>query len=391
MAFAFPCGCGNERSWLSQSAKPSSKISSAVSTRFGCIFDVAKKQERLEELDKETLKPGFWDDQERAQKVQRQRSAIESLLNELKREEKLLEDAGVLLELGLEAKDESVDEELAGMLASATKVMEKMEFRRMMSGPHDPSNAIIEIHSGAGGTDAQDWAQMLLRMYTRWCERRGFAIEQIDLQPGEEVGVKGATIIARGDHAFGWLRAENGVHRLVRISPFDANHRRHTAFASVFIFPELEEEEDEEVDWENDVREDTYRSGGAGGQHVNKTESAIRLTHIPTGLVVQCQSERSQHKNRSTARKILSARIRDLREKEQAEERAKLAGTKLSIGFGSQIRSYVAQPYRLVKDHRTGFEDGNLEGVLDGNLDGFMEAYLLSGGKAVADAGDDLA
>jgi peptide chain release factor 2 len=254
----------------------------------------------------------------------------------------------------------------------------------MMSGPHDGSGAIIEIHSGAGGTDAQDWAAMLLRMYTRWCERRGFEIEEADMQSGEEVGVKSATIIARGPWAFGWLRAENGVHRLVRISPFDSNHRRHTAFAAVFIFPELEDELDVDIDWDKDVREERFRSGGAGGQHVNKTESAIRLTHIPTGLVVQCQSERSQHKNRSTARKILAARYFDLKQREQAEQRAKLAGTKLAIEWGSQIRSYVAQPYRLVKDHRTGHENGNLDAVLDGDLDPFMEAYLMRGDKPPA-------
>jgi peptide chain release factor 2 len=270
------------------------------------------------------------------------------------------------------------------MIVTARSQLEKMELQRMMSGPHDASGAIIEIHSGAGGTDAQDWAAMLLRMYTRWCERRGFQIEEADMQAGEEVGVKSVTIIARGPWAFGWLRAENGVHRLVRISPFDSNHRRHTAFAAVFIFPELEDELDVDIDWEKDVREERFRSGGAGGQHVNKTESAIRLTHIPTGLVVQCQSERSQHKNRSTARKIMAARYFDLKEKERLEERAKMAGTKLAIEWGSQIRSYVAQPYRLVKDHRTGHENGNLDAVLDGDLDPFMEAYLMRGDKAPA-------
>lgn len=258
--------------------------------------------------------------------------------------------------------------------------MERMEFFRMMSGPHDASGAIIEIHAGAGGTDAQDWAHMLLRMYTRWIERRGFSLEEVDLQPGEEVGVKGATIIARGDWAYGWLRAEAGVHRLVRISPFDSNHRRHTAFAAVFVFPELEDDIDVEIDWDKEVREDRFHASGAGGQHVNKTESAIRLTHLPTNLVVQCQSERSQHKNRSTARKILKARLFDFREKQQEEARSKIAGTKLSIEWGNQIRSYVAQPYRLVKDHRTAFEMGNLDAVLDGDLDGFMEAYLLAAG-----------
>lgn len=334
--------------------------------------------------------PGFWDDQERAQKVQRERATLESVVNEFRRDEKMVEDAAVLLELGVEAGDESVEPELIDLIGAALGAVEKLELKSMMSGPHDASNAIIEIHSGAGGTDAQDWAQMLLRMYTRWCERRGFQVEAIDFQPGEEVGVKSATIIARGPYAFGWLRSENGVHRLVRISPFDSNHRRHTAFAAVFVFPELDDELDVDIDWENDVREDTYRAGGAGGQHVNKTESAIRLTHIPTGLVVQCQSERSQHKNRSTARKILSARLYDLREKEQAEERAKIAGTKLKIEWGSQIRSYVAQPYRLVKDHRTAFEIGNVDSVLDGDLDGFMESYLLRGGDKLVAKNEDV-
>lgn len=303
---------------------------------------------------------------------------------------KQIEECTVLLELGQEAKDESVEPELLAMMTNAKVAVDQMEFRGMMSGPYDASNAFIEIHAGAGGTDAQDWAQMLMRMYTRWCERRGFKLEEMDLQHGEEVGVKGATLIVRGPHAFGWLRSESGVHRLVRISPFDSNHRRHTAFAAVFVFPELDDDIEVDIDWENDVREDTYRAGGAGGQHVNKTESAIRLTHLETGIVVQCQSERSQHKNRSSARKMLASRLFDHLEKLQAEERSKIAGTKLKIDFGSQIRSYVTQPYRLVKDHRTAHEVGNVDGVLDGQIDSFMETYLLRGGDKLQAQNEDV-
>lgn len=293
---------------------------------------------------------------------------------------KRLEDAEVLVQLGLEAKDESVEPEVRAMLEASDKALAAMELRRMMAGQYDESNAIIEIHSGAGGTDAQDWAQMLLRMYTRWVESHGFKLEVVDTAPGEEAGIMGATIIARGPYAYGWLRAEQGVHRLVRISPFDSNARRHTAFAAVFVFPEFDDDLDIDIDWEKDVREDRYRSGGAGGQHVNKTESAIRLIHLETGIEVQCQSERSQHKNRAMARKILASRLYDHQLKLQQAERDKIGGPKLKIEWGSQIRSYVMQPYRLVKDHRTGFEVSNVDAVLDGELDGFMEAFLLQKG-----------
>ena len=286
----------------------------------------------------------------------------------------------MLIELGLESEDESVDEEVGDLFTTVDTSLAKMELRRMMSGEHDSANAIIEVHAGAGGTDAQDWADMLLRMYTRWCERAGLALEQADLQPGEEVGLKSATLIARGDYAYGWLRAEEGVHRLVRISPFDSNSRRHTAFAAVRITPELEDDIDVAIDWEKDVREDRFHASGAGGQHVNKTESAIRLTHGESGIVVQCQTERSQHKNRATARKILMSRLYDYLEAQMNEERSKIGSTKLKIEWGSQIRSYVNHPYRMVKDHRTGHEVSNLDAVLDGDLDGFMEQFLLQSG-----------
>ena len=308
------------------------------------------------------------------------------MLREYREQLSRLDDAEVLIDLGIESDDNSVEPEAEELLTSAERAIARMELRRMMSGPHDASNAIVEIHAGAGGTDAQDWAEMLMRMYTRWCERAGFTVHQADLQPGEEVGVKGATLIVKGDYAFGWLRAEEGVHRLVRISPFDANARRHTAFAAVRVTPELEDDLEIDIDWDKDVREDRFHASGAGGQHVNKTESAIRLTHHETGIVVQCQSERSQHKNRATAQKILKSRLFDYFQALQDEERAKIGSQKLKIEWGSQIRSYVNHPYQMVKDHRTDHEVSKFDAVLDGEIDGFMEAYLLANAPSGAEA-----
>ena len=247
----------------------------------------------------------------------------------------------------------------------------------MLSGENDSFNAIFSVNAGAGGTEAQDWADMLLRMYLRYCEKKGFKTDMTDYQPGDEAGIKSATFTVEGDYAFGWLRAEMGIHRLVRISPYDSNANRHTSFASVFVFPELPDELDIEI-LDKDLKIDTFRASGAGGQHINKTDSAIRITHLPTGIVVACQSQRSQHKNKATALKQLKARLFEMEESRKAEEAVELAGEKKEIGWGSQIRSYVLHPYRMVKDHRTSHEVGNADAVLDGDLDGFIEAYLLS-------------
>ena len=281
-----------------------------------------------------------------------------------------------MIELGEESEDEEALAEVREMLSALEKSIGRMEFARMLSGEHDANNAIVSINAGAGGTEAQDWAEILLRMYLRYCERKGFKAEITEYQPGDEAGTKGVTITVTGDYAFGYLKAEKGIHRLVRISPFDSNARRHTSFCSVFVFPELSDDVDIEV-LDKDLKVDTYRASGAGGQHVNKTDSAIRITHLPSGIVVSCQSQRSQHKNRSTAMKQLKARLYEMEMEKKESEAEELGGEKKDIAWGSQIRSYVLHPYRMVKDHRTDFESGNTDAVLDGNLDGFIEAYLM--------------
>jgi peptide chain release factor 2 len=280
----------------------------------------------------------------------------------------------VFAELAAEGTSEA-EAEARVKLDEIEAALDRMELQRKLGGVHDAGNAIVTLHPGAGGTEAQDWAEMLLRMYLRWAERHGFKTELVDLQPGEGAGIKSATFTVEGPYAYGYLKAEAGIHRLVRISPFDANARRHTSFASAFVYPEIDEEVEVEID-EADLRIDTYRSSGAGGQHVNKTDSAVRLTHLPTGIVVACQNERSQHKNKSMAMKILRARLYELEKEKQREKMAEFSKTKKDIAWGSQIRSYVLHPYRLVKDHRTGIEVGNADGVLDGDLDQFIEAYL---------------
>jgi len=279
--------------------------------------------------------------------------------------------------MGEEADDqESLDEIRAALPVLETRIG-RMEFARMLSGEHDSFNAIFSINAGAGGTEAQDWADILLRMYLRYCDKKGFKTEMTDYQPGDEAGIKGATFTVEGEYAYGWLRAEMGIHRLVRISPFDSNAKRHTSFASVFVFPELPDDIEVEI-LDKDLKVDTFRASGAGGQHINKTDSAIRITHLPSGIVVSCQSQRSQHKNRETAMSQLKAHLFELQQREKAEEAVELAGEKKEIGWGSQIRSYVLHPYRMIKDHRTGYEVGNTDAVLGGDLDSFIEAYLLS-------------
>jgi peptide chain release factor 2 len=307
--------------------------------------------------------------------LQQERAKLERSLGQFTGVEKTVSDAEELLELA--AADEEIAAEVDANLAKAQSSLATIELQRMLGGPYDENPAIVSINAGAGGTESQDWAEMLSRMLLRWCERREYAVELLDTQYGEEAGIKSTTFVARGPYAYGYLKAEAGVHRLVRISPFDAAKRRHTSFASVGVAPEIDDDIEIEIK-DDDVRVDTYRSSGAGGQHVNKTDSAVRLTHYPSGVVVACQAERSQHKNRAKAYKLLRARLFELELRKKEEERQKIEGTKKKIEWGSQIRSYVLQPYRMVKDHRTGHEVGNADAVLDGDLDDFVEAYLMT-------------
>ncbi len=294
-----------------------------------------------------------------------------------------MEEAETLLELAQEAGDDEAAAEAARTADAVARMVEEMEFARMLSGESDESGALVSINAGAGGTESQDWAEMLLRMYTRWGERHGYKVELIDSQAGEEAGIKSATISVTGDYAYGYLKAESGVHRLVRISPFDAQARRHTAFASVAVYPDVEQEVDVEIK-DDDLKIERFKSGGAGGQHVNKTESAIRITHLPTGIVVQCQNERSQHKNKAQAMRVLKARLYEHELRKREAENAEREAEKKAIEWGSQIRSYVLAPYRQVSDHRTGKKVGNVDAVLDGDLDQFIMAFLLEQGGAAA-------
>ena len=326
-------------------------------------------------MDQTMSAPGFWDNREAAQATIEEVNEHKRWVDTWQNLEDQRDDLGLLLELAVEEDDGEAMAEVRAEANALEKEIAELEFRNMLSGRDDAKNALLTIHPGAGGTESADWAQMLLRMYMRWIERRGFRKELMDLQPGDEAGIKSATVEVTGKYAYGYLKAEAGVHRLVRLSPYDSQNRRHTSFASVFVYPEIEDAVEVEIN-ESELRVDTYRASGAGGQHVNKTDSAVRITHLPTGIVVQCQNERSQHKNRSSAMKILRARLYQFHEEEKKKKLEAVEHTKKRIEWGNQIRSYVLHPYNMVKDHRTGEETSNVDGVMDGDIDAFIHAYL---------------
>jgi peptide chain release factor 2 len=321
--------------------------------------------------------PAFWDNKDKANTVLKEKAAIERALKDWSSLSNRRSDLEAMAELASEEGGQSMQTDLEREIAAIQADISSAEVAALLSGEHDSANAIISIHPGAGGVEAQDWAEMLMRMYLRWAEKHGYRTEILDYQSGEEAGVKSVTFTVSGDYPYGRLKSEAGVHRLVRISPFDANKRRHTSFASIYVYPEVEDDIDIEID-EKELRIDTYRASSAGGQHVNKTDSAVRITHLPTGIVVQCQNERSQLKNKNVAMKVLRSRLYELRKKEQDEKLDKFVSEKKDIAWGNQIRSYVFQPYQMVKDHRTGMEFGNVTAVMDGAIDQFIEAYLLS-------------
>jgi peptide chain release factor 2 len=332
-------------------------------------------EKRRGELEARTSEPGFWQDGARAKGVIAELNSVKAWLDPLAALERSVGDARALVELAEDEEGGEAEEEARREIAALGERLGALEFRKMLSGADDERGAILAIHPGAGGTDSQDWAEMLLRMYLAWAAKRGYDVQLMDVQPGDGAGIKSATVLVKGQYAYGYLRAEAGVHRLVRLSPFDAAHRRHTSFASVAAYPEVEDEGDVEVK-EADIRVDFFRASGPGGQHVNKSSTAVRITHLATGIVVSCQNERSQFRNRENAMKVLRARLYAIREEERRKEQEAAAAEKKDIAWGSQIRSYVLHPYRLVKDVRTGLETSDVDGVLDGRLDEFIEAYL---------------
>jgi len=342
------------------------------------IFDLPEKRQRLDEIENILANENFWDDQEKAKTVLKERSFLSAIIDRWNSLYSEVEECEVLFDLAIEESDNKSVDEAVKLSESLEKELKTFSVEVMLDGDDDKNNAIMSINAGAGGTEAQDWAEMLFRMYTRWMEQKGFKVRLIDYQAGDEAGIKGVTFSATGMYAFGYLKTEIGVHRLVRISPFNANGKRHTSFASVFVYPELDEEIEVAID-ENDLRIDTFRASGAGGQHVNKTSSAIRITHLPTGIVVQCQQEKSQLRNRELAMKVLSARLYQQEKEKQQQKLQAMHDSKDEIAWGSQIRSYVMHPYQMVKDHRINMDVGNVDSVLDGRLDPFIEGVLLSG------------
>src|SRR5438309_7439429 len=355
-------------------------------------LDLAGRRARLAELEEEASRAGLWDDPDTARIVTTELSRVKDDVDELEGLRRRLSDAETLSELAREEADESVEPELAQAVAELDRRLDQLELRSLFSGEHDERDAVCEIHSGAGGTDSQDWAEMLLRMYLRWAERKGFAVELDEVSPGQEAGITSATFIVRGRYAYGLLSGERGVHRLVRISPFDANARRHTGFSSFDCVPFLEDATDEvEID-EKDLRIDTYRSSGAGGQHVNVTDSAVRITHLPTGIVVSCQNERSQHQNKARAMQILAAKLAERQREERRAQLDEISGPTTQASWGTQIRNYVLHPYQLVKDHRTKEQVGDINRVLDGDIDQFIKSYLMkrSSGTLVAAPDEDV-
>lgn len=341
----------------------------------GEALGISSAKEEIAELEKQAAADGFWDDLENSQKVLRQTSKLK---NKVSAYESLcgdFDDTLTLIEMADEEGDESLAPEVTEGVDRVLKTIEDMRMSTLLSGEYDSKNAILTFHAGAGGTEAQDWAEMLFRMYNHWADAHGFKAKTIDYLDGEEAGLKSAVLLIEGENAYGYMKSEAGVHRLVRVSPFDSSGRRHTSFASLEVMPEIDDNMDVEIR-DEDLKVDTYRSSGAGGQHINKTDSAVRITHIPTGIVVACQNERSQHQNREMAMKMLKSKLIEIKEREHLEKIEDIKGVQKEIGWGSQIRSYVFMPYTMVKDHRTGFEMGNINAVMDGDLDGFINAYL---------------
>jgi len=346
-----------------------------ISGNWGIHFNLPGVTKELEELEQRASEPEFWNDAENSQKVLQRTKSLKAKLESYQKLLSDCEDALTLAELGLDEKDESVLAEVIESYENVLSRYEKMRLETLMKGEYDANNAIITLHAGAGGTEAMDWVQMLFRMYTRWAEKNGFETRVLDMLDGDEAGIKSVTVEVIGEYAYGFLKSEKGVHRLVRISPFDASGRRHTSFASMDVMPELDDSVEVEIN-PDDIKMDVYRSSGAGGQHVNKTSSAVRITHIPTGIVVACQNERSQFQNRDMAMRMLKAKLLELKERERDEKLNQLKGEQMDIAWGSQIRSYVFCPYTLVKDHRTNYEEGNVQKVMDGGIDEFIQAYL---------------